>query len=70
MHDRRGRVPKLRTMPMAELEEQDGSSRAQIGACCRGPYCLLAPVAESILRGYTRDVVSPSCFDTAMPLDS
>jgi DNA-binding transcriptional ArsR family regulator len=70
VHDRRSRVPKLRTMPMAELEEQDGSSRAQIGACCRGPYCLLAPVAESILRGYTRDVVRPGCRDSAMSLDS
>src|SRR6185436_9683595 len=83
-HERRARRPKLRSMPLADLEE-----RVAATACFRSPYCLLAQAADGSPRskelspmrrvsgveewrghGYMRDVVSPRCLDSAMSRDS
>ncbi|MGH9884958.1 MAG: ArsR/SmtB family transcription factor [bacterium] len=82
-HDRRARPPKLRSMPLADLEE------GAVAACFRSPYCALAQAASGLPRsrelspmrrvsgvqewrdhGYLRDVVSPGCLDGAMSRDS
>ena len=82
-HDRRARPPKLRSMPLADLEE------GVVAGCFRSPYCALAQAASELPRsrelspvrrvssvqawrdhGYLRDVVSPSCLDGAMSRDS
>jgi DNA-binding transcriptional ArsR family regulator len=83
-HERRARPPKLRSMPLADLEE-----RVAAAACFRSPYCRLAQAADGSPRsrelspmrrvsgveewrghGYVRDVVSPRCLDSAMSRDS
>jgi DNA-binding transcriptional ArsR family regulator len=83
-HERRARPPKLRSMPLADLEE-----RVAAAACFRNAYCLLAQAADGFPRsrelspmrdvsgveewrghGYVRDVVSPRCLDSAMSRDS
>src|ERR1044071_7709577 len=43
VEERRGGGPKLRSMPVAELEL---SSCAPSAACCRGLYCLFARAAD------------------------
>jgi len=83
-HERRASRPKLRSLPLADLEE-----RVIATACFRSPYCLLAQAADGLPRsrepspmrhasgvqewrgqGYLRDVVDSRYLDGAMPRDS
>jgi ArsR family transcriptional regulator len=47
-----GRIPGARSIPTSELEKRlrELARRSEIIACCRGPYCVFADEAVSLLR--------------------
>jgi rhodanese-related sulfurtransferase len=49
---RSGHIPGAVSMPLAEMPDRisELSGGGEIVACCRGPYCVLAPEAVALLR--------------------
>jgi rhodanese-related sulfurtransferase/DNA-binding transcriptional ArsR family regulator len=61
-----GHVPGARSVPLAQLQARldELDPATEIVAYCRGPYCLLAPEAVSLLR---RGGFRARCLEDGMP---
>lgn len=61
-----GHVPGARSVPLTELKSRlaELDPATEIVAYCRGPYCLLAPEAVSLLR---RSGFRARCLEDGMP---